>query len=118
VITRGCPRGGARRFAEQRRDRGRLVGVMIVVAEHAQHGHVDSAERPREAGRLLAGAALGEIAGEQQQVGIGRDAPELRQGQRPAVAFAAHVPVADRGDADHPSVSRTGRVPTCTVTSL
>src|SRR5262249_53865471 len=94
-------------------------GVVIVVPEHAEHRHLDRPERPRQARGLVACPALGQVARQQQHVGILGDATQLGYRCLGARTLVADVQVADRGDPDHESVSRVGCAPTsCTVTSL
>ena len=75
------------------------VDVPVVVAEHRQHGHVDSTYRCGHHRTLLGFAVRREVTREQHEVDAVAEAGE-RLGPALAVAVAADVDVARRRDPD------------------
>src|SRR5262249_44535073 len=62
---------------------GRLVGLVVVVAEHGHHRHLGAGELAREALRLVHGAGVGQVAAEREDVrALGNLAEHRRQRPR------------------------------------
>jgi hypothetical protein len=77
----------------------RLAGVVVVVAEHGDHGQVERADGPADEVGLVRLAAAAEVAGEQEEVGV-----PLGAGDAPGEGLdvvGAEVDVPDGGDPDH-----------------
>src|SRR5690606_2461279 len=88
---------------EVRADRVLRVLVVVVIAEHGDGRHADVRDLLRHQPAFLARAVLRQVARDQQHVRVLLDRGEA------AAQLAAHVEpdvhVADRGDADYPTVS-------------
>ena len=95
------------RLAQRLEQRGDPVGVPVVVAQHGEHGHVQAAAGVRDDRGLLGLAVGGQVAGEQQQVGLRRAArrtPAMASSRRavpqctsPAAAMRSVLPGAPAG---------------------
>src|SRR5438034_10956881 len=76
-----------------------LIGVQVVVAEDSDHGGADPLELVREDAGLLLQPRLGQIACQQDHVGVLGDL--LEGGADRSDGVRADVEIAGRGDPDH-----------------
>ena len=77
--------------------------MVVVVAEHRHYGHADVAQLGADDGGLGRVAAAGEVAGQQEKVGVVGHAGDV--GAKVTDAVNTEVDVADRRDSDHRSSS-------------
>jgi Nucleotidyl transferase of unknown function (DUF2204) len=86
------------RLREGRRDLGGERAVVVVVAEHGEHGNIRAPARVPEHARLVDEAVRGEVAGEQDQVGLGADLRE--RPLEPGAQLLGGMDVSYRGNRD------------------
>jgi hypothetical protein len=88
---------------EHRDDLLDFFGVMVVVPEHRIARYRHGEQLVDEDARLVGGSTSGEVAADQQHVGVVGDVFEVRA--EPASRVGPDVDVGGRGDSDHSTAS-------------